>query len=61
MNYAVLMGLFAMIYWYIPSFIKAGSGIQKLIGGDAHTDTDTHRQEGDFIGFIYFFKLRKID
>jgi hypothetical protein len=23
----------------IPSFIKIGSGIQKLIGGDTHTDS----------------------
>jgi hypothetical protein len=31
MKYTVLMGSGAMIY--IPSFIKIGSGIQKLIGG----------------------------
>jgi hypothetical protein len=33
------MGSGAMIY--IPSFIKIGSGIQKLIGGftDTHTDS----------------------
>jgi hypothetical protein len=31
MKYAVEMDLIAMIY--IPSFIKTGSGIQKLIGG----------------------------
>jgi hypothetical protein len=31
MNYAVEMGLGAMIY--IPSFIKIGLGIQKLMGG----------------------------
>jgi hypothetical protein len=35
MNYAVEMGSDAMIY--IPSFIKTGSGIQKLIGGDSQT------------------------
>jgi hypothetical protein len=35
MKYAVEMGSGAMIY--IPSFIKIGSGIQKLIGG--YTDT----------------------
>jgi hypothetical protein len=34
MKYAIEMDLDAMIY--IPSFIKIGSGIQKLIGG--HTD-----------------------
>jgi hypothetical protein len=31
MKYAIEMGSGAMIY--IPSFIKTGSGIQKLIGG----------------------------
>jgi hypothetical protein len=31
MKYAVEMGSDAMIY--IPSFIRIGSGIQKLIGG----------------------------
>jgi hypothetical protein len=37
MKYAVQMGSVAMIY--IPSFIKIGSGIQKLVGG--YTDTHT--------------------
>jgi hypothetical protein len=32
MKYAVEMGSGAMIY--IPSFIKIGSGTQKLMGGD---------------------------
>jgi hypothetical protein len=31
MKYAVEMGSGAMIY--IPSFVKIGSGIQKLLGG----------------------------
>jgi hypothetical protein len=31
MKYAVEMGSETMIY--IPSFIKTGSGVQKLIGG----------------------------
>jgi hypothetical protein len=31
MKYAIEMGSGAMIY--IPSFIKTGSGIQKLMGG----------------------------
>jgi hypothetical protein len=35
MKYAVEMGSGAMIY--IPSFIKIGSGIRKLIRGDTHT------------------------
>jgi hypothetical protein len=30
---------------YVTSFIKIGSGIQKLIEGD----TQTHREEGDLI------------
>jgi hypothetical protein len=25
---------------YVPSFIKIGSGVQKLIGGDTHTESD---------------------
>jgi hypothetical protein len=37
MKYAVEMGSGAMIY--IPSFIKIGSGIQKLRGGIQHTCT----------------------
>jgi hypothetical protein len=37
MKYTVEMGSGAVIY--TPSFIKIGSGIQKLIGGDTkHTD-----------------------
>jgi hypothetical protein len=39
MKYAVEMGSVAMIY--IPSFIKIGSGIQKLLGG--YTDIHTAR------------------
>jgi hypothetical protein len=39
---------------YIPSFIKIGSGVQKLIGGD--TQTHTHRQQRDLISLLYFFK-----
>jgi hypothetical protein len=37
------MGSGAMIY--IPSFLKIGSGIQKLIGG-------IHRQHGDRISLL---------
>jgi hypothetical protein len=36
-NYAVEMGSGVVIY--IPSFIKIGSGVQKLIGGDTQTHT----------------------
>jgi hypothetical protein len=50
MKYAVEIGSGAMIY--IPSFIKIGSAIEKLIGG-------IHRQHGDHrrLTFI-FFKIR---
>jgi hypothetical protein len=37
MKYAVEMGSGAMMY--IPSFIKIGSGIQKLMGIHRHTDS----------------------
>jgi hypothetical protein len=42
----------------IPSFIKIGSGIQKLIGGDTHTHT--HTEQHDLIILLYFFKIRKV-
>jgi hypothetical protein len=38
MKYAVEVGSGAMIY--IPSFIKTGSGTQKLMGGGIHRHTD---------------------
>jgi hypothetical protein len=41
MNYAVEMCSGAMIY--VPGFMKTGSGIQKLLWGDTHTDTPTAR------------------
>jgi hypothetical protein len=50
MTYAVLMGSGAMIY--LPSFIKFGSGIQKLTGG-------THRQHGDRVCLILFFQNKE--
>jgi hypothetical protein len=54
MKCAVEMGSGAMIY--IPSFIKIGSGIHKLI----REDTQTHGQHGDRISLLSFFKLRKV-
>jgi hypothetical protein len=51
----------AMMY-YMPSFVRTHSGIQKLIGEDTQTHK-THRQQGDLISlflFIYFFKTRKV-
>jgi hypothetical protein len=53
-NKGLDMGSGAMIY--VPSFIKIGSGIQKLMGGY----TDTHGQQRDPIILLYFFKIRKV-
>jgi hypothetical protein len=38
---------------YVPSFIKTGSSVQKLIGGDSQT----HREQRDVISLLYFFKI----
>jgi hypothetical protein len=46
MKYAAEMGSGAMIY--IPSFIKTGSAIQKLIRGNSQT----HREHGDPISLL---------
>jgi hypothetical protein len=56
MKYTVEMGSGAMMC--TPSFIKIGSGIQKLIGG--YTGTQTHREHDDFISLFLFFKIRKV-
>jgi hypothetical protein len=48
MKYAVEMGSGTMIY--IPSFMKSGSDIQKLIG------ESIHRQLGDRISLLLFSK-----
>jgi hypothetical protein len=50
------MGSGAMIY--VRSFIKIGSGIQKLIWEGVHRHS--HRQQGDIISLLYFFKIRKV-
>jgi hypothetical protein len=47
MKYAAELGSGAMIYSYIPSLVKIGSGIQKLMG-----DTQTHRYTGKETGWI---------
>jgi hypothetical protein len=52
MKYVTEMGSGAMIYSYISSLIKIGSGIQKLIGGD----TPTNRQHGDPISLLLFIQ-----
>jgi hypothetical protein len=54
MNYATEMGSGVMIY--IRSFIKIGSGIQKLIGGN-HRHTDSKVTS---LAYFCFFKIRKV-
>jgi hypothetical protein len=41
---------------YIPSFIKTGSGIQKVIG----EDIQTHRQHGDPTSLLLFLLNKEI-
>jgi hypothetical protein len=55
MKYAVETGSDAMIH--IPSFIKTGSIIRKLMGGG---DTKTQRQHGDLISLLLFFQNKGI-
>jgi hypothetical protein len=57
MRYAIEMGSGAMTY--IPSFIKIGSGIQKLMWGGGFTDTQTGYRSHS-LTFIFFFKITKI-
>jgi hypothetical protein len=52
-KYAFEIGSGVIIY--VPSFIKTGSGIQKLLG----VDSQRHRQEGDLIGLLLFFKKKE--
>jgi hypothetical protein len=53
MKYSVEMGSSTMIY--IPSFIKIGSGIQKLIWGNARA----HTQHSDLISLLLFFQNKE--
>jgi hypothetical protein len=56
MKYAVEMRSGAIMY--IPSFIKRGSGIQKLMGrGEKHRQTAWRLHKPTL---IFFFKLRKV-
>jgi hypothetical protein len=50
MKYAVEIGSGATIY--IPSFIKIGSSIQKLMGGGGFRE----RKQGDLISLHLFFQ-----
>jgi hypothetical protein len=52
MKYAFEMGSSGMTY--ILSFVKIGSGIQKLIGG--YRD----KQHGDCMNPLLFFRIRKV-
>jgi hypothetical protein len=54
MKYASEMGSGAMINIH-QSFIKIGSGIQKLLGKDKHTDT----QQGEIINILLFFQNKE--
>jgi hypothetical protein len=51
MKYAVGTGSGDTIY--IQTYINTGSGIQKLMGG-------VHRQHGDIISPLSFFKIREL-
>jgi hypothetical protein len=54
------MGSVAMIYIYIPSLIKIGSGIQKLMGEGIHrytADIQTHREHGDSMSLLWESRL----
>jgi hypothetical protein len=53
MKYAVETGSCAMKHFYIPSFVKIGLAIQKLV-------RETHRQHGDRISIISFFEVSKL-
>jgi high-affinity Fe2+/Pb2+ permease len=54
MKYVVEMCSGAVIY--IPVFMKIGSGIQKLMEGAV---VETHRQQGDLISLLLFYKEGK--
>jgi hypothetical protein len=48
---------------YVPSFVKIGSGVQKLLmGGEVyrHTHKHTHEQQRNLISLLCFFKIREV-
>jgi hypothetical protein len=53
MKHAFEMGSGAMIY--IRSFMKIGSGIQKLTAEGIHK----HRQHGELIDLLYFYQNKE--
>jgi hypothetical protein len=54
MKYILEMSSGAMAY--TTSFIKIGSGIQKLMG---RGDSQTHRQHGDLLSLLLFFQNKE--
>jgi hypothetical protein len=59
MKYATEMSSSSVIN--IPSFIKIGSSIEKLLGGiHIKTDTWTHREQGYLTCQLLFFKIMKV-
>jgi hypothetical protein len=59
-THRLMGGIYEVRRWgamiYIPSFVKCCSGIQKMIWGDSQI----HRQQGDLISLLWFFKIRKL-
>jgi hypothetical protein len=51
------MGSGAVIYSYIPSFIKIGPGIEMSMGGGIHRHNDSMVVSQ---AYLYFFKIRKV-
>jgi hypothetical protein len=61
MKYAVEMGSGAMIY--IPSFIKIGLSIQKVMERWEFGDSQKHRHTDSMeiaLTYFHFFKIRKV-
>jgi hypothetical protein len=58
MKYTVEMVSGGMIY--VPSFIKIGSGVQKLLG-EMHIliHRHTHRQQGNLVSLLLFFQNKE--
>jgi hypothetical protein len=55
MTYTIEMGSDGI---YILSFIKIGWGIQRMLEGDTWADTQKHKQQGDLISLLLFFKSK---
>jgi hypothetical protein len=53
MTYPIEMGSYGI---HILSFIKIGSSIQRVLEGDTCGDTQKHKQQGDLISLLLFFK-----